>query len=326
MKKIFYLLPMLLIGLAFFACDDEEDDDGAANTFENPRKIGKDEVVYGLLVTDKVKDDITANLKYFSQAGKSSKTGDDFDNAQALDLSEKPVLAGKVVTEALKGEALNLKKDEVVYFDLKKAAPKLKASSTGIGLSKDGTALKKDADIDNDDEFTVAVTATVADVVAMITAKDSDATTFPTALVPTIDHVDGTTSADISDITVTSIATIPHGKGIVLTYTDHTGEKVSVTVTGFDPLVAPLEAIAAKSNAEKASALGIDSTRLGGKGSEDSALDENAIAAALNNVTGINGIVAGDVTKITKPSSTGDHTTTIVVKGVTITVDYSTDE
>ena len=176
MKKIFYLLPMLLIGLAFFACDDEEDDGGAANTFDNPETLGlgSDKVIYGAELKDAKASTLTSAFdtddklkspEYF-KAG-ATGNGDSYDTPKSLEAFK--VYIGKALTKKPTKDP-EITKGGETYYSLQ---PSKAVEVINLLANGDGLELPKGTKIVDDD----ATKGLILDAVKALSAyKDINGT------------------------------------------------------------------------------------------------------------------------------------------------------
>ena len=156
MKKIFYLLPILLIGLAFFACSNEDDDDdgGVANTFADPRIIDSSftDVILGVEVEDQDDiDDLTdtdlANATFYKVGAASLTSGATASFGTPNPLPKVKVIYGKVVASAADALAAPLKKGEGMTYLLKFTAEEFLTSITELEVELGaGKSIANDAD------------------------------------------------------------------------------------------------------------------------------------------------------------------------------------
>ena len=157
MRKIFYLIPMLLVGLAFFACDDSDDGgSSAANSFTNPTVLPNDtdKTYVGAVVGDKetatynalfgTDGELSSPLFYNSDKNGGGLT---FNDPAAMPIGL-TVFYGKVAAD----ENTKVKKGEGTFYLLQPEARELLDK-----IVADGLELPSDTKIADTDDIKTAI-------------------------------------------------------------------------------------------------------------------------------------------------------------------------
>ena len=203
MKKIFYLLPILLIGLAFFACSNEDDGDdgGVANAFTNPEilKKGSKDIIKGVVATNKdfyknLSPGALQNPRYFQDGGKGTPGSSTFATPEAM--PELGIVYGKVVTQA--NEADDIKKGDGTFYLLQFTAAEFLGPITELEVELDA------GKIDDDDETKAAILAAVQKLTFYDKLEGSDKSEFDEYFLATNLKVTKATSSSPAEVEITS--------------------------------------------------------------------------------------------------------------------------